>query len=559
MASLAQYNGVLDRRKAAHLLRRATFGPTKEEIDQFTGLSVAQAVNTLYEEQLAPEAPIDPNTGQTWVEAPIPEERPEGHMSMVLGWWMDQMKNSGANIRERMVYFYHTHFTTKNDKVTDSVAIYYQNALFRQFAVGNFKEICRRICLDNAMTIFLDGKSNIKGRPNENFGREFLELYTIGKGPQVGEDDYTTYTELDVQEAARVLSGYQEDRTYANIDLETELPTINFRGNGIIAGQHDATPKTFSERFNNAVIAPPVEEMQGDNTTIEGALDELDQLVEMIFAQDETARYICRRLYRFFVYYEITEEVEQDVIEPLAQTFRDNNYELQPVLTQLLSSEHFFDTDNATEVDDNHGAIIKSPLELVIGSMRYFRVELPDPASELPAFYDAYRSILRSLNDQGLDLYNPFEVAGYPAYHQAPSFNRNWISANFLALRYLFIDNLMSNPEDGFVLDIIDFVRDPANNFQPAEATNLVQALVEYLFPEIITQERFDYFIDTFLDVPNSPELSPAEIQALRDQEVINWGLDWNTFINTNDDTGIRTSLENLVNVLLQTPEYQLF
>src|SRR5690606_30545481 len=119
-----------------------------------------------------------------------------------------------------------------------------------------------------------------------------------------------------------------------------------------------------------------------------------------------------------------------------ANTFRDNNYEIEPVLRQLFQSEHFYDMDDSEERDDHFGAIIKSPVELLIHTIRFFEMPVPASPAEMYAFYGR---VLRIMEDQGLNLYEPYEVAGYPAYHQTPAYNRNWISSNYLALRYQFI------------------------------------------------------------------------------------------------------------------------
>ena len=266
----------------------------------------------------------------------------------------------------------------------------------------------------------------------------------------------------------------------------------------------------------------------------------------MIFNQDETARHICRKLYRYFVYYDITPEIETDIIEPLANTFRTNNYEFQPVLEQLLASEHFFDTDNAINTDDNRGAIIKSPLDLVMGALRFFPVTMPDSGVDLnTAFETSYRSLLGNMDDQGLSLYDPPEVAGYPAYHQTPEFNRNWISNNGLARRYQFSDVLVNNGDNqGFQLDIVAYVENSQNISDPSNAQTLVQELIDDLFPEIITPERFSYFKDDVL----LDNLSDA-----------NWAGEWNNYQITGDDTAVRIQLENLVHALMQSPEYQLY
>ena len=529
-------------KNAAHLLRRTTFGPSRADIDAFATYNIEQALNILLAEQLPAEPPIDILTGESWANpGPTGENSEESDlMSMTFAWWMNLMQTSGNSIIDRIAWFYHSHFTTISSRINRGTAIYYQIKLFRHYALGNFRELSKKICYDNAMLVHLDGRLNDVGRPNENFAREFFELYTIGKGEQVGPDDYTTFTEQDVIEASKVLSGYNTDWTYSNVDPDTEVSMGVLRGSGEVASNHDASVKQFSSRFQDVTIQP--NQLSGDKATKEAALDELDQLVNMIFSQVATARYICRRLYRFFVYYEITDEVENDIIGPLAQTFIDKDYEIIPVLDQLFKSTHFFDIDNATETDDNRGGIIKSPLEVVNGALRFFNIQLPDQNTDIQGFYEAYYDLLRKLRNQGLDFYEPFEVAGYQAYHQAPVFNRNWITANNLARRYQISTDLLLGYKDEndnilYQLDILAYCQQEGIDLNSPQA--IVTYFVTYLLPEEITQERFDYFKSTLLvDVDEA---------------------DWVSTIIDGEDFQVVFHLENLINAMIQSPEYQLF
>ena len=520
MASLNPVTGTLGNRRSAHILKRGTFGPTRAEIGLFAGRTANQAMTDLFQTPAPPAPPADYDTFKSW--------------------WIGQMINSGSSIVEKMVFFYHTHFTTKEEVVGDRQALYHQNELFRYYALGDFKELTKKVCLDNAMMIFLDGRDNDRNNVNENFGRELLELYSIGKGPQIGAGDYTHYTEQDVKEAARVLSGYGNDEDFLTIDPDTGIPTSFVKNDGgTVATAHDAEVKVFSDKFQNTTIQPNA--LVGDDATVDATLDELDQLIDMIFNQDETARHICRKLYRFFMYYEITPEIEQDIIEPLANTFRTNNYLIQPVLQQLFGSEHFYDADNAVVQDDNHAAIIKSPLELVVGTIRYFGIALPTPGTE--EFNDAVdNGILGPMRLQGMDLLEPYEVAGYPAYHQNPDFNRNWISHNHLARRYEYIAQLMTSMMDfGFQLDPVAYVEN--NISDPSNAQVVVQELVDDLLPEIITTVRFDHFLNDIL---------------LDGLSMGNWTTEWFAYQGSGDDSAVRTQLEALFNALMQSPEYQL-
>ena len=177
---------------------------------------------------------------------------------------------------------------------------------------------------------YLDGYSNKKNSPNENFAREMFELYSIGKGPQIAEGDYTNYTEDDIKAATRVLTGWELDDTFAFLDPDTGLPAGKMRshmaGDGTteLATEHDTGQKVFSTKFGGAIIEPA--SLVEGFATVEAAYAELDEMIEMIFAQEETARFIARKLYRFFVYHFISEEVETDIIAPLAQELMNNDY-----------------------------------------------------------------------------------------------------------------------------------------------------------------------------------------------------------------------------------------
>ena len=532
-------NTALGKERANHLLRRLTFGPTSNDVDSFAQQNITQALQTLMQPTPDPGIPLDPETGNDIFTSTADSN----FMGSTLSWWLGIMKNSGNNIIDRMAWFYHTHFTTIQSRIGNGKPIYNQIKLFRYYALGNFKELSIKICYDNAMLVHLDGRLNTKNRPQENFGREFLELYTIGKGPQIGPEDYTNFTEQDVKAATRVLSGFdtsQQDPALA--DPETGVIMGEIKGNGTLATQHDADPKTFSDKFQNTVIAP--NEVIDGSATKEAVMDELQQLADMIFDQEETARHICRKLYRFFVYYDITEEIENDIIAPLAQTFIANDYEIQPVLEQLFSSQHFFDEDNTIETDDNKGAIIKSPLEVVLGTLRFFEIPLSNEAN-VTSYYGDLDRLRRYLNDQGLNFYEPFEVAGYQAFHQTPGYNRNWITPIYLANRYNFSTKIFAEPDiseeqNEYIKTqmLLDYISNRGIILSDPDA--IVQHFVDYLLPEEITTERYDYFKASLLMDKQSND-------------------EWANEVVGQEDAIVLSYLNNFMNTLIQSPEYQLF
>jgi uncharacterized protein (DUF1800 family) len=559
MASLNPIAGALGEKNAAHLLRRATWGPTPADIKSFAGKTISEALDTLFTIPLVPSPPVDLKTGTTWVAPPAHPaaiESVNSTQDVLFGyfkaWYIEQMRLSGNHLQERITYFYHTHLPAAWTKIASSEALYYQNVLFRYYALGNFRTFFKKICLDNAMLLYIDGDSNDKDSPNENFAREMFELYSIGRGPQIAEGNYTNYTENDIRVACRILTGWNYDESFSYTDPDTGIPagklkTIPAEGNPAteLAERHDKDTKVFTAAFGNQTIAPA--EIVEDLATKNAAIQEFDDLIAMIFARPETARFICRKLYRFLVYWDISAEVETDIIGPLATTFFNGHYEMEPLLRQLLSSQHFFDTDTAPTADNSIGAIIKSPLELIVGSLRFFNVDMPSSLADL--YTKSYgNGILPLMFDQGLDFYEPIDVSGYPPYSQQPGYNRDWITPNAIGNRYHFSNILMGRLDEGgdygFRLDIIEWVKNPANITDPSNAEELVQTLTRYLLAVEIDTARYNFFLnDIFLD--NLP--------------VETWVSEWSLYKSSGDDTVVRERLETLVASIMQTPEFQLF
>lgn len=582
---LSALAGALGRKRAAHLLRRATFGSTTAQIDQVAAMTASEAMDVLFIslELAEPELPIDPMTGEEWITAPTTDANSgENDLRRYLrSWHMGHLLSLGVAedqaisyaTREKITFLLHTIFTTIESKVNNSKSIYYQNSLFRKFSFDdngvpeiNFKALSKKVCVENAMLRYLDGDTNVLGSPNENFGREFLELFSIGRGlegalsPLPSPGDYFNYTEEDVQAAALVFSGFNIDTTFANIDEDTELPKGVVRG-GTIASSHDNSTKQFSFRFGNATISPNPDLLEGGSPTEASAIDEIDQLVELIYStSDEAARNICRKIYRFYVYYNIDQALDDDIIDTLTQTFIDSGYKIQAVLKELFQSEHFYEAGTGTD-NDNFGGIIKSPLDLILGTLKGLEVTIPNYDTDLENYYAFMDNIHGAMASQGMVYYEPAEVAGYPAYHQFPIFNRSWISTNYLAERYQFVQGLIDNQdseEPGSVgVDVVQFVRDrfPA---VASDANDLIIELCRYFLPvndnltfdpasddsSEITAERLNYFLMAFL---YSPQID-ADPEG-------SWTFRWN---NLEDEEVVEQQLKNLFNALLQSPEYQL-
>lgn len=554
MPSLAPYTGNLDKRLAAHLLRRVTFGPTKAEIDQFTGMSISQAVDAMTNTAgfAPPPDPIAPGKSGTWVwgndssKNSSSGNNPGDYLTHTYlgGWYIDEaFENKPAHIAHKMVFFLHTIFATDHH-AKKSVYQYQQMALLRHYTNGSVKDIARKIILDNQMIVFLNSESNTKFAPNENFGREVLELFTILKGPQIGPGDYTNYTEHDVQQAAKVFTGIKQQGISTN--TSTRDTDTNLAKGTIYMAHHETGNKTFSSAFNNKTITG------GSSTT--AVNQEFDAFIDMVFDQLATAVSYVRRIYRFFVHYNITPDVELDIIQPLAVELHTNGYNMMPIIQKLLKSKHFYDKDDTRSDDNVVGAIISSPLEYFVKLFRLFRI---NPPSESGNAYNHYHEFYRDtvlryiLLNMDMDLWSPPSVAGYNAYHQAPAYSKAWISANTLPFRYKFIEMLYTGRKQliggsiHVTFNVMDFINgtNPTNISDPRTPGTLVHEIVDYAFPEGIPTSRFDYFKNDML-LGNYSELE--------------WADEWDEYDRTGDDSVVKPQIEKLIRAVVQSPEFQL-
>jgi len=240
---------------------------------------------------------------------------------------------------------------------------------------------------------------NFRGEPNENYARELLELFTIGKGPLAGPGDYTTYTEQDIVAIARALTGW-----FAWVQVPQPAQFWNWN--------HDQGNKQLSHRFDNQVIQ-------------NAGAEEYKNVIDIIFEKEEVSRHICRRLYTWFVYYDLNPTVEAEVIEPMAQILRDNDYNIQPALEALLRSQHFFDTAM-------HGCMIKNVFEYFFSVFNTWNVSVPEDFTQEQMMWLIFHFDLQEL---GMSVMSIPSVAGWRAYHQAPVFYRDWITSASVALR----------------------------------------------------------------------------------------------------------------------------
>ena len=522
-AGLEPYSGPWGFDQIAHLLRRTMFGPSRNDSVSLLPLTRSQIVELLLAAQPAPDPPLNVNAndtavpvGTTWINAPTNTSNGSRNSSLK-SWWAGLMLNQPISLVEKMTLFWQNHYVSETDVVNDARWSYRQLALFRQNALGNFKNLTKLATIDGAMLRYLNGNSNTKTNPNENYARELQELLTIGKGPEIAPGNYTNYTEDDVKAAAKVLTGWRENGS--------TLATY------FTLSRHDTTNKQFSADYGNTVV---------NGSTDPTGNAEIDAMLTMIFAQPETARFICRKLYRWFVYYIIDAATETNIIEPLAVILRANNYDITPVLRSLLNSAHFYDQVNA-------GCVIKSPIELTLGMCRQFSFVFPDDTDYIRE-YAHWTYIRGQATTMQMDLINQPNVAGWPAYYQLPQFYEIWINSDTLPKRNKFTDTMMTtgHSSGGFkvVADAIAF----ASQFSsPGDPNALIDEASQLLFPIAITANQKTYLKSSIL------------IPGLGDYE---WTAEWGAYVGDPTDPvkkgAVNTRLKALFGFMLDMPEYQL-
>jgi uncharacterized protein (DUF1800 family) len=571
--SLNPYSQNLTALQAGHLLRRATMGPTKAEVNSFTGLSATNAIQTLINNITTPPHPVDlrydtATVGQVYYNLPYNSPRNPDFRDFHKNWWLNIMCSQSAapSLADKLTLFWQNHFVTTRDVVDEHRAIYQYFTLIRSSILGNLKTFAKSMTLNTAMLKYLNGNENIKGTPNENYARELMELFVVGAKDFAGNNNYT---EDDVKAAARVLTGWQNQNMYVVNSLYASVSSY------FTLNRHDTNPKQFSSYYPNSTntgatiintptTTPPNYPNVGEY--------ELDELLDMLFRHPETPKFICRKLYRFFVNPNVTPDIETNVIAPLANLFKsiDPNtgkaFEIKPVITTLLASEHFFD-------EENIGSMIKSPLEFLVGYFRYFGFDVPAiiPSNLQNTIRNhlAYSEFLMKgfgPIDAGtismqMDLLDQQTVFGYDAYYQ-PGYTRNWINTTQIGLRNGFIDSIFNGrylvsgitPQVYLIMDTVAMADQPTTTTPYYNATDCVAILdlfLKHLFATEISQNQKTFLIDTIM-MQGIPRTS--------------WVIEWINFkaatLGTPNYTtrrnAVKSRLDNLLKFMVKMAEYHI-
>ena len=563
---------------AEHLLDRAGFSGTPEDIQQLANMSPEAAVRSLVYYDKIPNDSLAPfEHSGFWDETltHFPPSRPAAtdlamrngesmgirvkpesvnrHMQPISDrffywlratqletrrvgyWWAERMLDTDQPLEEKMALFWHGHFATAENKVRDYRKMIQQIELFERYATGNFGDLAIAVAKDPAMLYYLDAGVNVKGAANENFAREVMELFTMGVG---------NYTELDVREGARAFTGWN----FENLDF-----VVN-------AVHHDDGPKTFLGRTGN---------FDGED------------VLQIILEQPVTAEYISSKIYRFFV----RDEVSPALAAKLGAVLRDNDYELRPLLATIFRSRDFYS-------EASHATHIKGPVEHVVTMLKHLG------AADVPGVPDFNRTTIAL----GQHLLNPPSVAGWAQ-------GRSWITPALLqergnvAFDYLFpevIDfndpNFLPRSGDGVVgerlrrgLDFtaaIALVDDPDDNPNMMTAFDLANQERDELFNTRVsgyqawahamrrliptprgaarvdltqmmlstgvttTTEAVDTLLERFLRLPISADMRTSLIAMLDDE--------LGTTSLTRAQTYMEDPLRMVTHLIMSTPEYQI-
>lgn len=371
---------------ARHLLNRTGFSASHAEVLVYARLTREQAAGRILQDARVVAQTAPPS----WADAPFTPpykmrnmSRDEREMERKLNmqrafelreWWYREMLTTPSPLTEKMTLFWHSHFATSQQKVRFTALMYRQNVTLRQHALGNFSTLLHQVARDPALVIFLDSVQNRKQNPNENFAREVMELFTLGEG---------NYEERDIKEVARAFTGWSLDR---------DTGKFMFR-----PGMHDFGSKTVLGR-------------SGD---FDGSA-----VLDILLAHPKTAEFLTRKLWKEF----ISPTPDEEELHRFARIFRNSRYDIKVLLRAMLTSDAFY-------ASKNRATLIKSPVELVVGTLRQFDIAAPN----LRPFIIAGALL-------GQNVFAPPNVKGWPG-------GEAWINSASLLGRKQFLDRLFSARE----------------------------------------------------------------------------------------------------------------
>lgn len=461
-----------------HLYRRLSFGAALSDINSAKNKNPSQLVDQLIDEAIAkPLSPVP--EWATWdyrqfEQASSNQEENEELISQAIyGWireWTKDMKKN--DVRGKLILFWHNHFVTQLDAFYFPRYLYDYHQLLQSMALGNFKDFVQEMGKNTAMLLFLNGVESTKYEPNENYARELYELFTLGRD--------NGYTQTDIEETAKALTGWNSLDTWG-------------------------LPIGFMDMYADT-----------DEKTIFGQTGKwgYDDVTEILFEQrkNQIAQFICEKIYKSFV----NPQPEETIIQELAETFKNNDWEIAPVLKQLFKSEHFFD-------EANIGVQIKSPYELFFNFYTEVGYEMDD---------DSFEGLHYFTGMLGQELTSPIDVAGWRG-------NRTWIDTARISGRWRVLGWLVYGVMENQPQKLTDLAATLAGSYNTNDPALVTQRVVNYFLPaQLHTPEIYERATQVFkVDIPSNYFDEGS------------WNLNWDT---------IPWQMTSLLQYLIKVPEFQL-
>jgi|GEM_PF-415962 len=516
----------LTRDEAAHLLRRFTMGPTLDLIDQFTGMSASEAADILLGDGLdhlpENESRLPNAEGDlTWLDTVEPHPRSTGSvdvMFQIIGrhrgrynqlnqWWMQVMRDEDIDLtspsREKFTLFlnmiWNVEFTYDTEDYIPPPLLYRHNKTLRRYHLGNYKDIALEMTLDGAYLLY-QGLNESKGNPgeipNENFMRELLELFTMGIANI--EEEIPIYTENDIREGSRVLTGWRVPAHQGQV-----RPNGYF--NTYFAPQfHDLGGKNVMK-----ANIPPRNEL--DNTEFKVREEEVKRLIEILFEQKsvEISEFICEKVFTHFVYSN-PNALDRAFISNMAGVFRDNDFELLPVFRYLIESDYFYDPTLI-------GIQIKNPVEFIVGLER-----------ALETNYGNAR--WSGINNLQMSLYDPPNVSGWIGY-------RTWMSTTTYPERANIARAIVESMGSSDGPTPTEF----AQKFSNVDSFyGFTQQLVELLYPKMIDDQRLS-----------------SMVNYVKEQNSFSSDAEWQDFLSNNTSKA-DSIIKEILSLIVSNPDINL-
>jgi uncharacterized protein (DUF1800 family) len=423
------------REKVAHILRRYGLGASKSELDYYERLGVDGTLDRLINFEKVDEGFNIPIYTFARAQGDLLQLRPQ----QVAAWWILRMLVTQRPMQEKLTLFWHDHFAISGSKVNQGLLMYQYLETLRKNSNGNFMYLLRDTSKEPAMLQWLDNNTNVKGKPNENFAREVMELFTMGIGH---------YTETDIQEAARAFTGWSFARAGAARPTKEEVEDSVKNGQPLV--QFMFRPRLHDDGMKKVL---------GNEGNFNG-----DDVIGILAPREDTARYITSKLWKFFA----MDDLPQKLHDKLTRLYLDKGLELKPILFAIAESNEFYEPKCVRHM-------VKSPVDFVVGLGRQLGLGVlltqqfdPDNTNALRQFGGALQVLFASMTNMGMQLLFPPDVAGW-------DWGPEWISSATMVERIKFAATLYS----GRNAAAAQWVADSIKARKPKDSRDVVMDLLE--------------------------------------------------------------------------------